>query len=51
MLNGRHDFYCPVELCQEPFYYDSGHTIPRYELIKAMLDWLDRYLGPVAVNR
>ena len=65
MLNGRYDFYCPVELCQEPFYrllgsgkdqkkhlvYDSGHMIPRYELIKAMLDWLDQYLGPVTVNR
>jgi hypothetical protein len=65
MLNGRYDSYYPVELCQEPFYrllgsaknqkkrliYDSGHMIPRYELIKAMLDWLDQYLGPVAVNR
>jgi dipeptidyl aminopeptidase/acylaminoacyl peptidase len=61
MLNGRYDSYYPVELCQEPFFrllgsaknqkkhliYDSGHMIPRYELIKAMLDWLDRYLGPV----
>jgi len=60
MLNGRYDFFYPVELCQEPFYellgsgknqkkhliYDSGHMIPRYELIKAMLDWLDQYLGP-----
>ena len=65
MLNGRYDFFYPVELCQEPFYellgsgknqkkhliYDSGHMIPRYELIKAMLDWLDQYLGPVTATR
>jgi eukaryotic-like serine/threonine-protein kinase len=27
--------------------YDTGHDIPRNELIKKTLDWLDRYLGPV----
>ena len=65
MLNGRYDLYCPVGLCQEPFYrllgsvnnqkkhlvYDSGHMIPRYELIKAVLEWLDQYLGPLTVKR
>src|ERR1700756_745090 len=42
MLNGRYDFFCPLESCQEPFFhwlssgkgqnklllYDSGHFIP-----------------------
>jgi hypothetical protein len=50
-----------VESNQEPFYrmlgskkdqkkhllYDTGHNIPRNELIKETLNWLDQYLGPV----
>jgi serine/threonine protein kinase/formylglycine-generating enzyme required for sulfatase activity/dienelactone hydrolase len=61
MLNGRFDFFCPVETSQEPMFrmlgtprehkrrvvYGTGHNIPRAELIKETLDWLDRYLGPV----
>ena len=61
MLNGRYDFFFPVDSSQEPFYrmlgskkdqkkhliYDSGHTIPRNELIKETLNWLDQYFGPV----
>jgi serine/threonine protein kinase/dienelactone hydrolase len=61
MLNGRYDFFFPVESTQDPFYkllgsrkdqkkhllYDTGHNIPRNELIKQTLDWLDQYLGPV----
>jgi hypothetical protein len=27
--------------------YDTGHSIPRNELIKETLNWLDQYLGPV----
>ena len=27
--------------------YDTSHNIPRKELIKESLDWLDLYLGPV----
>ena len=27
--------------------YDTDHFIPREELIKETLIWLDRYLGPV----
>ena len=48
MLNGRYDFFFPVESTQEPFYrllgskkdqkkhllYETGHNIPRNELIK-----------------
>jgi eukaryotic-like serine/threonine-protein kinase len=61
MLNGRFDFIFPVESSQEPMFrmlgtpnehkrrvvYETGHNIPRNELIKETLDWLDRYLGPV----
>jgi eukaryotic-like serine/threonine-protein kinase len=60
MLNGRYDFFFPVESTQEPFYrllgskqdqkkhllYDGGHSVPRNELIKGTLNWLDQYLGP-----
>ncbi len=61
MLNGRYDFFFPVESTQEPFFrllgskkdqkkhllYDTGHNIPRNELIKETLNWFDQYLGPV----
>jgi eukaryotic-like serine/threonine-protein kinase len=61
MLNGRYDFFFPLESTQYPFYqllgskkdqkkrmlYETGHNIPRNELIKEMLNWLDQYLGPV----
>jgi len=61
MLNGRYDFFFPMQASQEPLYqllgsgkdqkkhlvYDTGHTIPKNELIKEILNWLDQYLGPV----
>jgi eukaryotic-like serine/threonine-protein kinase len=61
MLNGRYDFFVPLESTQNPFYNYSArrrtrrntcsstpaHNIPRNELIKQTLDWLDQYLGPV----
>jgi len=64
MLNGRYDFFFPVDSTQEPFYqmlgskkdqkkhivYDTGHNIPRNELIKESTNWLDQYLGPVNQN-
>jgi serine/threonine protein kinase/formylglycine-generating enzyme required for sulfatase activity/dienelactone hydrolase len=60
MLNGRYDFFFPVDSNQEPFFrllgsakdqkkhliYETGHTIPRNELIKETLNWLDQYFGP-----
>ncbi len=62
MLNGRYDFFFPLESTQDPFYqllgskkdqkkrmlYETGHNIPRNELIKEILNWLDQYLGPVS---
>jgi len=61
MLNGRFDFFYPADTSQEPMFrmlgtskehkrrvvYETGHNIPRNEMIKETLDWLDRYLGPV----
>jgi serine/threonine protein kinase/dienelactone hydrolase len=61
MLNGRYDFVFPVGSSQEPMFrllgtpsehkrhilYETGHDIPRNEMIKETLNWLDRYLGPV----
>jgi eukaryotic-like serine/threonine-protein kinase len=61
MLNGHYDFFFPVESTQDPFYrllgsrkdqkkhllYETGHNLPRNELIKETLNWLDQYLGPV----
>src|SRR5579863_4221251 len=61
MLNGRYDFFFPIDSTQEPFYrllgskkdqkkhllFDTSHNIPRNELIKQSLDWYDQYLGPV----
>jgi serine/threonine protein kinase/cephalosporin-C deacetylase-like acetyl esterase len=61
MLNGRFDFIWPPNISQEPMFrllgtpsedkrrvvYDSGHDIPRTEMIKESLSWLDRYLGAV----
>jgi len=61
MLNGRYDFLWPANISQEPMFrllgtptehkrrvvYDTGHDVPRTEMIKESLNWLDKYLGPV----
>ena len=61
MLNGRYDSFFPYETSQVPMFnllgtpeehkshlvYDVGHVIPRNQLIKESLAWLDKYLGPV----
>ena len=61
MLNGRYDSFFPHETAQVPMFkllgtpeehkrhlvYDTGHSVPRNQLIKESLEWLDRYLGPV----
>ena len=60
MLNGRYDYYFPVESSQLPFFRflgtppqhkrqvisDGGHSVPRTQLITEILNWLDRYFGP-----
>ncbi len=62
MINGRDDFLFPLENSQTPLFrllgtpekekrhvlVASGHVItPLQTAIKEVLDWLDRYLGPV----
>jgi predicted Ser/Thr protein kinase/predicted esterase len=62
MVNGRHDFIFPVNGAQASLLrllgtpeadkrhvlFDYGHIPPKNdETIKEVLDWLDRYLGPV----
>jgi dienelactone hydrolase len=61
MLNGRYDSFFPYETAQIPMFkllgtpeehkrhliYDTGHNIPRNQLIKESLAWLDKYLGSV----
>ncbi len=61
MLNGKYDYFFASASAQEPFYkrlgtptadkkyivYEGGHDVPRTELIKESLAWLDKYLGPV----
>ena len=62
MLNGQYDHYFPVETSQKPMFrllgtppdrkrqviFQGGHFVPRAQLVKESLDWLDRYLGPPA---
>jgi pimeloyl-ACP methyl ester carboxylesterase len=61
MLNGELDFFFPAETSQRPMFellgtppghkrritYPRGHTVPKIDLIKESLAWLDRYLGTV----
>ena len=61
MLNGRFDFIYPPKISQEPMFrllgtppeqkrrvvYDTAHDVPRTEMIKESLNWLDKYLGSV----
>ncbi len=62
MLNGKYDFFFPVQSTQDPFYqllgakhkkhllYESGHVIPRNELIKETLNWLDELCRASAMS-
>jgi len=62
MINGRHDFIFPLETNLNVLFrllgapakdkrhalLDSGHfPFPMRDAIKEILNWLDRYLGPV----
>jgi hypothetical protein len=58
---GRHDHFFPEGPTQRPFrqllgtaakdrrfvLYDAGHALPRKDVARESIDWLDRYLGPV----
>ena len=60
MVNGREDFAFPLETSQRPLYrligaeqkhhaiFDGGHIpLLLHSMIKEILDWSDRHLGPV----
>jgi len=61
MVTGRQDFSRPVETLQRPLFnllgpppdqkrlalIDGGHLPRLQDVIREILDWLDRYLGPV----
>jgi len=61
MLNGRYDMIIPFDQAIQPMFdllgtppehkelrvFDTDHIPPRTEFIRATLEWLDRYLGPV----
>ncbi len=61
LIGGRLDGIFPLETSQRPFYRllgtpdrdkrfvicESGHVLPRGDLIRESLAWLDKYLGPV----
>ncbi|HVT44773.1 MAG TPA: protein kinase [Thermoanaerobaculia bacterium] len=61
ILNGELDFFFPPETAQKPLYdllgtppehkkrlvFPGGHSVPRTEMIRESLVWLDTYLGPV----
>jgi eukaryotic-like serine/threonine-protein kinase len=61
MVNGRYDFFYPVETSQKPLFlslgtpnkdkrhvvFEAGHVPPNDLMIKEVLDWLDQYQGPV----
>jgi cephalosporin-C deacetylase-like acetyl esterase len=61
MLNGLYDFYFPAGISQQPMYdaigtaeplkrwrkFESGHNVPRNELIKETLGWFDSHFGEV----
>lgn len=60
MVNGRYDFFFPVEATQDPLFkllgapakdkrhvvLEAGHVPPNDVLTREVLDWLDRTLGP-----
>jgi formylglycine-generating enzyme required for sulfatase activity/dienelactone hydrolase len=60
MLNGQYDYFGPRAISQEPLFrllgtpttdkrhvmYETSHTLPRNEMIKEAVNWMDRYWGP-----
>jgi pimeloyl-ACP methyl ester carboxylesterase len=64
LLNGELDFFFPPETSQKPMFellgtppdrkkrlvYPGGHSVPRTEMIRQSMLWLDQYLGPVAAK-
>jgi len=61
IVNGKYDFFFPPDTSQKPLFRslgtpakdkrlvisESGHVPPPDLLMREIVDWLDRYLGPV----
>jgi cephalosporin-C deacetylase-like acetyl esterase len=61
MVNGRYDYFFPAEASQMPLFralgssekdkrhviFEAGHVPPNDLVMKEVLEWLDKYLGPV----
>ncbi len=61
MLNGKYDFTFPYESTVKPMFdllgtpeqhkklvlYETDHYVPKTEIVKETLNWLDKYFGPV----
>ena len=59
MVNGEFDFFFPVATSQKPLYdllgapeehkryvvFPGSHSVPRTELVRELISWLDRYQG------
>jgi len=59
MLNGRYDYFFPTDSSQEPLFdllgtpaehkrrivYEASHNIPRHEMIKEVVNWMEKYWG------
>ena len=66
MLNGKNDYIYPVETSQVPLFrlfgtrephkkhvlFEAAHEVVavRTQVIREILDWLDRFQGPVQRN-
>jgi dienelactone hydrolase len=60
MVNGEFDFFFPLETSQKPLFellgaaedekryvvYPGSHSVPRGELVRELLEWLDRWQAP-----
>ena len=65
MLNGRYDFAIPSATLQQPMLrllgsperdkrlilFETGHMPVLQDIIREVLNWLDRYIGPVNTAR
>ena len=66
LLGGRYDFYYSVEASQKPLFNllgtpaehkrhvifeNAGHVPPRIDVIREVLGWFDRYIGPIEARR
>jgi len=61
MVNGHYDHFFPLETSQNVMFkslgapekdkrhavFEAGHVPPHDQMIKEILDWLDRHQGPV----